>query len=49
VRRKAQGLTQEQLATLVGISKPTLNSFEKGRTKLSLENAIKVLKMLGLD
>ncbi len=48
-RRKEQGLTQEQLATLVGVSKPTLSSFEQGKTSITLANAIKVLHALGLD
>ena len=48
-RRKEQGLTQEQLAVLAGISKPTLNNFESGKTTITLENALKVLRMLGLD
>jgi transcriptional regulator with XRE-family HTH domain len=48
-RRKEQGLTQEQFATLVGVSKPTLSSFEQGKTRITLANAIKVLHALGLD
>lgn len=47
-RRKEQRLTQEQLAVLAGVSKPTLNSFEQGKTNLRLDSAIKILKMLGL-
>lgn len=47
-RRKEQRLTQEQLAILVGISKPTLNSFEQGKTTIRLDNALKILKVLGL-
>jgi transcriptional regulator with XRE-family HTH domain len=48
-RRKEQGLTQEQLAVLSGVSKPTLNNFESGKTSITLENALKILRMLGLD
>ena len=48
-RRKFQKLTQEQLAILAGVSKPTLNNFEQGKTTITLENAIKILKVLGLD
>lgn len=48
-RRKSQGLTQEQLAILAGVSKPTLNSFEQGKTTITLQNAIKILRELGLD
>ncbi len=31
------------------LSKPTLNEFEQGKTSITLENALKILKMLGLD
>ena len=48
-RRKEQKLTQEQLSVLAGISKPTLNSFEQGKTNIKLNSAIKILKVLGLD
>lgn len=47
-RRKLQHLTQEQLAILVGVSKPTLNRFEQGKTTVSVENALKILHALGL-
>ncbi len=48
-RRKEQKLTQEQLSVLAGVSKPTLNSFEQGKTSIKLDSAIKILKALGLD
>lgn len=48
IRRKAQRLSQEQLAVLSGVSKPTLNRFEQGQKSISLENAIKILAVLGL-
>lgn len=48
-RRKQQRLTQEQLAILAGVSKPTLNNFERGKTNITLKNAIKILQILGLD
>ena len=48
-RRKEQKLTQEQLSVLAGISKPTLNSFEQGKTNIKLSSAIKILKVLRLD
>lgn len=47
-RRKQQGLTQKQLATLVGISGPTLNRFEQGKTNITVDSCLKILKMLGL-
>lgn len=48
-RRKADGFTQEQLAVLAGVSKPTLNSFEQGKTSLTLESALKILRALGME
>jgi transcriptional regulator with XRE-family HTH domain len=48
-RRKSKGLTQDQLSVIAGVSKPTLGDFEKKRQTISLENAIKILKVLGLD
>ena len=48
-RRKAQNLTQEQLAVLACVSKPTLNGFEQGRLNIKVESAMKILKALGLD
>lgn len=47
-RRKQQRLTQEQLAVLCGVSKPTLNNFEQGKTNITLESALKILRNLGL-
>ena len=48
-RRKEQKLTQEQLSVLAGVSKPTLNRFEQGKTSIKLDSALKILKALGLD
>lgn len=48
-RRKEQKLTQEQLAVLAGVSKPTLNSFEQGKTNIKLDSGLKILKVLGLS
>jgi len=47
-RRKQQRLTQKQLAILVGISGPTINRFEQGKTNIALESALKILRSLGL-
>ena len=47
-RRKEQRLTQEQLAILAGVSKPTLSHFEQGKTSITLGSALKILGMLGL-
>ena len=48
-RRKEQRLTQEQLAVLAGVSKPTLNRFEQGKANITLESIIKILHVLGLE
>lgn len=47
-RRKEQRLTQKQMAVLVGLSGPTVNSFEQGKTTITLDSALKILKALGL-
>lgn len=47
-QRKRLGFTQEQVAMMAGVSKPTLNKFERGSTKISVENALKILYQLGL-
>lgn len=47
-RRKEQRLTQAKLAVLAGVSKPTLNRFEQGKRNITVDNAFKILHMLGL-
>jgi len=47
-RRKGQKLSQESLAILAGVSKPTLNSFEQGKTSIRLDSALKILSSLGM-
>lgn len=47
-RRKEQKLSQESLAVLAGISKPTLNNFEQGKTTITLDSALKILHILGM-
>ena len=47
-RRKSQRLTQKQLAVLAGVSGPTVNAFEQGKTSITLASALKILKCLGL-
>jgi transcriptional regulator with XRE-family HTH domain len=47
-RRKQQRLTQKQLAIRVGISAPTLTSFEQGKTTITLISVIKILQALEL-
>lgn len=47
-RRKEGRITQKQLALLAGVSKPTIVNFEKGEMGISLVNAMKILKAVGL-
>lgn len=47
-RRREQKLTQKQLAVLAGVSKPTLNRFERGVTAIRLDSVLKILRVLGL-
>jgi transcriptional regulator with XRE-family HTH domain len=47
-RRKNQGLTQQKLAMLAGVSKPTVVAFEHNKTTLTLASAFKILDILGL-
>ncbi len=47
-RRKRQKLTQKELAVLAGVSGPTVNSFEQGKTSITLASAFKILRCLGL-
>ncbi len=47
-RRKQQKLTQKSLAVLAGVSGPTVNSFEQGKTSITVESAFKILRCLGL-
>lgn len=47
-RRKEQQLTQQELALIARVSKPTVNQFEQGRTTLTMASVIKILSVLGL-
>ena len=47
-RRNQQKLTQKQLAVLAGVSGPTVNSFEQGKTSVTLRSCLKILGILGL-
>jgi transcriptional regulator with XRE-family HTH domain len=48
-RRKEQRMTQEYLALLARVSKPTLNAFEQGKDTLTLKSVFKILKALGME
>lgn len=45
--RKLQGLTQEQLAELIGVSRQTINAIEKEKFDPSLPTAFKMSKLFG--
>lgn len=47
--RKAQGLTQEQLAASAGAGTRFIRELERGKPTIQLEKALAVLKMLGLE
>jgi len=46
--RKIKGLTQEQLADLIGVSRQTINAIEKEKFDPSLPTAFKMSKLFGL-
>jgi len=47
-RRKADGLSQRDLAALAGVSAPTVNQFEQGEINLRFERVVAILDALGL-
>lgn len=47
--REKKGLTQENVAELVGISERAYGSIERGKTCCSLVNLIKIVRVLGLS
>ncbi len=47
--RKAQGLSQEQLAERVGISLPHMSHIETANTKLSLQVLVDIAAALGVS
>ena len=46
--RKEKGLTQEQMAELIGVSRQTINAIEKEKFDPSLPTAFKVAKVFDL-
>ncbi len=42
IYRKGHGLTQEQLAVIIGVSRQTIHSIEKGKFKPNIELAFKL-------
>lgn len=48
--RKAQGLTQAELARIAGVSRITINKFENNKfTGISVLNLIRILDRLGYE
>lgn len=48
-RRKAQGMTQQQLAALLGVSRQTIISLESGKYNPSILLAHKIAQTFGVD
>lgn len=47
-RRRAENLTQKEHAALAGVSVPTMNSFERKETSLSIGKALDILEVVAL-
>lgn len=47
--RIEKGLSQEQVANAIGVSRPTYTSVESGKQKLDLEEAQKLAVLFGID
>ena len=47
--RKDRGITQEELANILEVSRQTVNSLEKGRYNPSIVLAFKIAKVFGLQ
>ena len=45
--RKSQGLTQEQLAEIIGVSRQTINAIEQEKFDPSLPTAFKMARLFG--
>lgn len=48
-RRKAQGMTQQQLAALLGVSRQTIISLESGKYNPSILMAHKIAQTFGVN
>jgi transcriptional regulator with XRE-family HTH domain len=47
-RRKQQKLTQAKLASLAGVSTPTVSRFENGEMDIQMSSVLSLLKVLGM-
>ncbi|MCP3959926.1 MAG: helix-turn-helix transcriptional regulator [bacterium] len=48
IERRAQGMTQEDLAAACGVSRRFLSELERGRETAGIGHVLRVLNMLGL-
>ena len=48
-RRKALGISQNDLAEMAGVSLATVKNLDRGKCNPSYENLIKILDVLGLE
>ena len=46
--RKSRGLKQKELAELIGITAPSLSSFERGKSNVTLDTMIKISNVLDI-
>ena len=49
VFRKACGLTQEDMGEALGVDRSTYTYYETGRSSPSLENLIRIIRILGIN
>lgn len=47
--RTGKGLSQEQIAQVIGVSRPTYTAIEAGKQKLDVEEAKKLANLFGID
>jgi HTH-type transcriptional regulator / antitoxin HipB len=48
-RRKALGMTQEELSSLSGIAQPNLSNIERGVADGRLDTYLKICALIGID
>ena len=48
-RRKTLGLTQDDLAEMIGVTPPMISNLEQGKKAIRPDNLAKVCKVLGLS
>lgn len=48
-KRKELQMPQEELAALSGVSERTLRDFERGKLSISLQKALDIAEVLGLE